>query len=44
MLSAIQQISYQSYIEYTGNEAQWGEMKYFGGGMFVRQREVAKKQ
>jgi len=45
MLSAIQKISYQSYLEYTGNEAQQGEMKYFGGGMFVRQKtEVAKKE
>ena len=43
MLSAIEQISYQSYIEYTGNSAQRGETKYFGGGMFVRQKKVAEE-
>jgi hypothetical protein len=43
LLSAIQQISYQSYIEHTGNEAQPEEKRYFGGGMFVRQKSVAKK-
>lgn len=39
--SAIKQISYQEYIEHTGNEAQPAEYKYFGGGMFVRLRESA---
>jgi hypothetical protein len=40
--SAIKQISCKEYIEHTGNEAQPGERKYFGGGMFVRQKK--KKQ
>jgi len=42
LLSAIEQISYREYIEHTGNEAQPGETKYFGGGMFVRKKKVAK--
>jgi hypothetical protein len=36
MTSAIKQISSQDYVEHTGNEAQPGEFRYFGGGMFVR--------
>ena len=36
--SAIEQLSHQSYVEYTGNEAMLGEDKYFGGGMFVRRK------
>jgi len=44
IVSAIRQISYMGYIEHTGNEAQAGEMKYFGGGMFVRQKKFAEKQ
>ena len=44
LISAIRKISYQEYLEYTGNEAQLGDKKYFGGGMFVRQKKVAKKQ
>ena len=39
--SAIKQISSNEYIEHTGNEAQPGEHKYFGGGMFVRKRKSA---
>ena len=42
LLSAIEQISYREYIEHTGNEAQPGETKYFGGGMFVRKKKAAK--
>ena len=41
-ISAIRQISYQEYVEYTGNSAQAEEKKYFGGGMFVR-KKVAKE-
>ena len=41
IVSAIQDISYKEYIEHTGNEAQLGEKRYFGGGMFVRQKRVA---
>jgi hypothetical protein len=37
-LSAIRQISRREYIEHTGNEALPGDKKYFGGGMFVRQK------
>jgi len=44
MLPAIERISYTEYIEHIGNEAQLGETKDFGGGMFVRQKKVAKKQ
>jgi len=44
IVSAIRKISCQEYIEHTGNEAQPGEMKYFGGGMFVRRKKVAEKQ
>ena len=40
--SAIEQISHQSYIEHTGNEAMLGEDKYFGGGMFVRRKGARK--
>jgi hypothetical protein len=40
-LCAIRQISSQHYAEYTGNEAQLGEQKYFGGGMFVSQKKAA---
>jgi hypothetical protein len=36
--SAIRQLSSQSYVGYTGNEAVPGEDKYFGGGMFVRRK------
>jgi len=39
VLSAIRQLIREDYVEYTGNEAQLGEMKYFGGGMFVRQKK-----
>jgi hypothetical protein len=38
--SALEQISHQSYVEYTGNEAILGEDKYFGGGMFVRRKDT----
>jgi hypothetical protein len=37
--SAIKQISSKEYIEHMGNEAQPGEHKYFGSGMFVRERK-----
>jgi len=43
MVSAIKQISCKEYMEHTGNESQDGELRYFGGGMFVRQKEVAEK-
>jgi len=43
IVSAIRQISYNEYIEHTGNESQVGELRYFGGGMFMRQKEVAEK-
>ena len=36
--SAIEQLSHQGYVEYTGNEAILREDKYFGGGMFVRRK------
>jgi hypothetical protein len=35
-LSAIEKISSQDYIEYTGNESMLAEYRYFGGGMFVK--------
>ena len=38
--SAIMQVSQQSYVEYTGNEAMPGEDRYFGGGMFVRRKDA----
>jgi len=44
MISTIRQISHQNYIEHTVNEAQPSETKYFGGGMFVCQKEVTKKE
>ena len=34
--SAIQHISRRDYVEHAGNEAIFGEGKYFGGGMFVK--------
>jgi hypothetical protein len=40
-LCAIRQISSLDYAECTGNAAQPGEQKYFGGGMFVSQKKVA---
>jgi hypothetical protein len=40
--SAIVLIHSENYVEYTGNEAQLGETKYFGSGMFVRKKEAAK--
>jgi hypothetical protein len=43
MVSALRQISREEYMEYTGNEVQLGDKKYFGVGMFVRQKEVAKE-
>jgi hypothetical protein len=39
-VSALKMISSEDYIEHTGNEAQLAEHKYFGGGMFVRQRKT----
>jgi hypothetical protein len=36
--SAIEQISYDSYVESAGNEPMAGDCKYFGGGLFVRRR------
>jgi hypothetical protein len=38
--SGIELISSNHYIEHTGNEPQPGEQKYFGSGMFVRQKKV----
>ena len=39
--SAIKRVNVQNYLEYTGNEAQVGKYKYFGGGMFVSHKETA---
>jgi len=37
--SAIQQISVKPFLEYIGNECQIGETKYYGAGMFVKQKK-----
>jgi hypothetical protein len=34
--SALEKLSQQDYVEYTGNQAILGDGKYFGGGMFVK--------
>jgi len=36
----LMKISHEEYIEYTGNEAQLGESRYFGGGMFVATKVI----
>ena len=44
MLSAIERISYTESIEHTGNEAQLGETKYFGGPGYVRASEEGREE
>jgi hypothetical protein len=39
--SAIRNISQREYVEHAGNEAILGEGKYFGGGMFVKEKAKA---
>lgn len=43
-LSSIRKLICEDYIEHTGNEAQPGDMKYFGGGIFVRRKKEVEKQ
>jgi hypothetical protein len=40
LISSIREISRQAFVEHTGNEALPAEKKYFGGGMFVRQKKI----
>ncbi|KAF8917406.1 hypothetical protein CPB85DRAFT_1250218 [Mucidula mucida] len=35
----VRHISSEEYIEHTGNESQEGSSKYFGGGMFLREKQ-----
>ncbi|KAG7440609.1 uncharacterized protein BT62DRAFT_578063 [Guyanagaster necrorhizus] len=39
-VSDLVEISRKEYIEHTGNEAQEGECRYFGGGMFLRAKNA----
>ncbi|SJL15597.1 uncharacterized protein ARMOST_19099 [Armillaria ostoyae] len=38
LVSDVMEISSEEYIEHTGNEAQEAECRYFGGGMFLREK------
>ncbi|KAK0429862.1 hypothetical protein EV421DRAFT_1744933, partial [Armillaria borealis] len=40
-LSDLVEISRTDYIEYTGNESQEADCRYFGGGMFLRSKNAA---
>ncbi|KAK0244929.1 hypothetical protein EDD85DRAFT_785296 [Armillaria nabsnona] len=39
LVSHVMEISSEDYIPYTGNEAQEAECRYFGGGMFIREKK-----
>ncbi|SJL15531.1 uncharacterized protein ARMOST_19031 [Armillaria ostoyae] len=38
-LSDIVEISRQDFVDYTGNQSQEAECRYFGGGMFIRAKD-----